>query len=244
VNTDAGTPYRAAPRNRYGHAVRGAIKSCARICTAGGCALLHDARVDPTTKQRWPAPERNKRPILDVLRRVLPERGRALEIASGSGQHAAYFAAELPQLTWQPSDVDADNLASIRAWVADAALPNLLAPIALDVCAADWGTGRVDAVFNANMIHIAPFACCEALLKGAARHLVPRGVLVMYGPFRIGGAHTAESNAEFDASLRARDPRWGVRDYEDVVQLAAAAGLRAEERIAMPANNQTLVFRR
>jgi SAM-dependent methyltransferase len=200
--------------------------------------------VQEASKQSWPAPERNKRPILDVLRDVLPAQGSMLEISSGSGQHAAYFAAELPHCVWQPSDVDKANLASIRAWVDDVALPNLRAPLTLDVCATDWNVGQVDAIFNANMIHIAPWACCEGLIAGAARHLKPGGVLVMYGPYRVAGAHTAQSNAEFDASLRARDARWGVRDYEAVVALAAHAGLRAEQRIAMPANNQTLIFRR
>lgn len=193
-------------------------------------------------KQCWPAPERNKDPILAVLARVLPARGELLEIASGSGQHAAHFAAHLPALTFRPSDVDPENLASIRAWVRDAGLPNLREPLALDVLADDWGVGRVDAVFNANMIHIAPWECGLALLRGAARHLRPGGVLVMYGPFRIGGAHTAPSNETFDAGLRARDPRWGVRDLEEVVSEAERAGLAFEERVPMPANNQALVL--
>ena len=116
------------------------------------------------SKQCWPAPERNKRPILEVLARVFPAHGTALEISSGSGQHAAYFAAQLPQLIWQPTDVDASNLASISAWVSEAALPNLRTPLTLDVCAADWGVGTVDAIFNANMIHIAPWECCVGLI--------------------------------------------------------------------------------
>jgi SAM-dependent methyltransferase len=195
-------------------------------------------------KQCWPAPERNKGPILEVLRRVLPARGVALEIASGSGQHAAYFAAQLPELVWQPSDVDEVNLASIRSWVAEAAGSNLRAPLELDVCASDWGVGLVDAVFNANMIHISPWECCAGLIAGAGRHLAPDGVLVMYGPYRVGGAHTAKSNADFDASLKARDARWGVRDCEAVAALALEEGLALEERVEMPANNQVLVFRR
>lgn len=194
-------------------------------------------------KQHWPAPERNKDPILEVLRRVLPASGTVLEIASGSGQHAAYFAAQLPALTWQPSDLDEANLVSTRAWVTEAALPNLRAPLALDVCSPDWGVGTVDAIFNANMIHIAPWECCEGLIAGAGRHLSTHSVLVLYGPFRIGGEHTSESNAEFDASLRSRDPRWAVRDLEAVSELAARVNLKLHERIAMPANNQTLIFR-
>lgn len=195
-------------------------------------------------KQNWPAPERNKQPILEVLERVLPSSGRLLEIASGSGQHAAFFAAKLPGLEFQPSDVDTDNLASVRAWVEEAGLPNLRPPIALDVCSPDWGVGQVDAIYNANMVHISPIECCEGLMAGAGRHLRSGGALVMYGPFRLAGAHTADSNARFDADLRARDPRWGVRDVEALQALGEPAGLVLEERVPMPANNQCLVFRR
>jgi SAM-dependent methyltransferase len=195
-------------------------------------------------KQCWPAPERNKHAILALLARVLPARGELLEVASGSGQHAVHFARELPALTLQPSDMDPENLASIRAWVREVQLPNLREPLALDVLADDWGVGSVDALFNANMIHIAPWECCLALLRGAARHLRPEGVFVMYGPFRVGGTHTAPSNQSFDAGLRARDPRWGVRELEDVVSEAARLGLTFVERVEMPANNQSLVFRR
>lgn len=195
-------------------------------------------------KVSWPAPERNKEPILEVLRRVLPARGTLLEIASGTGQHAVHFAAALPGLDYQPSDPDPANLASIAAWVEEAGLPNLRAPIALDVCQLDWGVGTLQAIFNANMIHIAPWACAEGLFAGAGRHLEAGGVCVLYGPFRIGGAHTAESNARFDEDLRSRDPRFGVRDLEAVAALAEQAGLAFQERVAMPANNQCLVFRR
>jgi SAM-dependent methyltransferase len=195
-------------------------------------------------KETWPAPERNKQPILEVLQRVLPTSGSLLEIASGSGQHAAFFASALPALDYQPSDLDEANLRSIRAWVDDAALPNLRAPLTLDVCSADWGVGTLDAIYNANMIHIAPIECCEGLMRGAGRHLRVGGVLVVYGPFKLGGAHTSESNARFDLDLQARDPRWGVRDVERLQSLGEAAGLVLEERVAMPANNQCLVFRR
>lgn len=195
-------------------------------------------------KQTWPAPERNKRPILDVLRRALPERCAVLEVSSGSGQHAAFFAAEQPSWTWQPSDLDPENLASIRAWVEGAGLPNLRPPLRIDVLDADWQAGTFDAMFCANMIHIAPWACCAGLVSGAERHLPPGGKLVMYGPFSLGGVHTAPSNAEFDASLKARDPAWGVRDADDVIALAAQHGLRFIERVPMPANNQILIFQR
>jgi hypothetical protein len=197
-----------------------------------------------SAKQTWPAAERNKQPILEVLRRYFPARGHVLEVASGSGQHAAFFAAQLPGLTWQPSELDPQLRASIAAWVEEAALPNLLAPRALDVCESDWGVGQVDAIFNANMIHIAPWECCLGLLAGAGRQLRAGGVLALYGPFRLNGAHTAPSNAEFDASLRARDARWGVRDCEEVVAQAERHGLTLEAREPMPANNQTLLLRR
>jgi SAM-dependent methyltransferase len=194
-------------------------------------------------KQIWAAPERNKRPILEVLRRVLPESGTLLEISSGTGQHAAYFARELARIAVCPSDVDPSNLSSIAAFVEEEGLPNLRAPRRIDVLEEDWGVGRVDAIFNANLIHIAPWECAEGLIRGAARHLRPEGVFVLYGPFKLEGAHTAESNAAFDADLRSRDARFGVRDAETVIERAAQAGLSFVERVAMPANNQTLVFR-
>jgi SAM-dependent methyltransferase len=193
-------------------------------------------------KAHWPAPERNKEPILEVLRRVLPESGTLLEIASGSGQHAAHFTKHLPRWTWIPSDVERDNLASIAAYRAEHTGDNFRAPLLLDVRASDWGVPRLDAVFNANMIHITPWSCCTALIEGVARYLRPAGVFVLYGPFRIAGAHTAESNASFDHNLRRQNERWGVRDVEEVVRLAAMAGLTLTERVQMPAENQTLVF--
>lgn len=193
-------------------------------------------------KQSWPAPERNKQPIVEVLSRVFPARGRVLEISSGSGQHVVHFARVMPQLQWQPSDFDPANLASIRAWVEEEGLPNLLAPLELDVRAAEWEVGTLDAAFNANMIHIAPWACCEGLFTGLGKHLRPGGVFVLYGPFHEAGQPTSESNARFDAGLRAQDPAWGVRDLEAVVEVAARAHLRLVERVQMPANNQCLVF--
>jgi SAM-dependent methyltransferase len=192
-------------------------------------------------ERRFAAPaERNREPILAVLRRVLPARGTLLEIASGTGQHVAHFAQALPAWTFQPSARELEMHASIAAWCAG--LPNVLPPLLLDVTQEPWPIARCDALFNANMIHIAPWPVCEALLRGAARCLPPGGPLVLYGPFRIAGAHTAESNAAFDARLRAEDPSWGVRDLEAVCEVAAAHGLVLRERVAMPANNQTLIF--
>ncbi len=196
------------------------------------------------TKLTWPAPERNKQPILQVLERVLPDVGTLLELASGTGQHAAYFAEHLPGWTVQPSDVEEPNLASIRAWVHEARLPNLREPIRIDVLDEDWGVAPVDAIYNANLVHIAPWEAAVGLLRGAARHLQPTGQLIIYGPFRISGQHTAPSNQSFDEDLKRRDPRFGVRDLEAVLELARAQGFELRERIEMPANNQTLVLAR
>jgi SAM-dependent methyltransferase len=195
-------------------------------------------------KLTWPAPERNKQPILEVLKRVLPASGTLLEISSGTGQHAEHFARELSAWIVEPSEYAADQLASIEARVVDAGLPNLRAPRQIDVRDSDWKVGTVDAIFNANLIHIAPWDAAVGLTRGAARHLRAGGLLVVYGPFRVGGSHTAPSNQAFDADLRRRDPSFGVRDLEAFVELAAALGLSLQERVAMPANNLTLVFAR
>ncbi|MCP4897134.1 MAG: DUF938 domain-containing protein [bacterium] len=186
--------------------------------------------------------ERNKQPILEVLERVLSPAGKVLEIGSGSGQHAEFFARHLSPLQWQPSDIDEDNLASIRAWRTEAHLQNLMDPIRLDVLSTEWPIERVAGVFSANMIHIAPWECCLGLLSGAQRHVIEGGLLILYGPFQVSGAHTSQSNEDFDENLRSRDPRWGVRDLDLVRE--AAEGFTLEERIEMPANNQIVVFRR
>jgi SAM-dependent methyltransferase len=190
-----------------------------------------------------PAVARNRDPILAVLRRVLPASGTVLEIASGSGEHAVYFAEGLPALTWQPTDRDADALRSIAAYRTAARLPNLLAPLELDASSPHWPVARADAVVSINMIHISPWTAAEGLMAGAGRVLAPGGVLYLYGPFKENGRHTAPSNAAFDADLRARDPEWGVRDVAEVSDLAARHGLVFVERVAMPANNLSLVFR-
>lgn len=195
-------------------------------------------------RRHAPAAERNKQPILDVLRRVLPASGTVLEVASGTGQHVAHFAAALPALTWQPSDRTDQEFASIVAWCASTGASNARPPLVLDVTREPWPLATVDAIFCANMIHIAPWQACLGLLRGAGRHLAPGAPLVLYGPFRIGGEHTAPSNAAFDADLRARDPAWGVRDLDEVARVAASHGLELEERVAMPANNLTVILRR
>lgn len=193
-------------------------------------------------RQHAPATERNRDPIVAVLRRFLPPAGLVLEVASGTGQHAAYFAAAFPELVVQPTDPDPTARASITAWCADA--PNVRAPLPLDAEHAIWPVARADAVICVNMIHIAPWSACEGLLRGAARVLEPGGVLYLYGPYRLDGRHTAPSNAAFDEDLRARDPRWGVRDLDAVMAEAARHGLAFVERVPMPADNQSVVFRR
>jgi hypothetical protein len=196
-------------------------------------------------KRHAPATQRNREPILQTLRDVLP-RGKVLEIASGSGEHAVFFARGLPECLWQPTDVDDAALASIAAHRADEPAPNLLAPVRLDVCATEWGAAAegVAAIVCINMIHIAPWPACEALFAGAARHLPANAPLVLYGPFRFHGTFTAPSNEAFDARLRGENPAWGVRDVADVERAAAAAGFRHEQTVAMPANNHVIVFRR
>jgi SAM-dependent methyltransferase len=193
-------------------------------------------------RRHAPAAERNREPILSVLRRALPGSGAVLEIASGTGQHVAHFAQALPALAWQPSELDREAHASIDAWTAG--LPNVRRAVALDVTSRVWELPVYDAIFNANMIHIAPWEACAGMMRGAGEHLRPGGVLVLYGPFRRDGQHTAASNAAFDASLQQRDPRWGVRDTEAVIGLAVDQQLILRERVEMPANNQMLIFQR
>ncbi len=191
-----------------------------------------------------PAVARNRDFILAVLRRALPGRGTVLEIASGSGEHAVHFAAALPQLSWQPTDPAPEARDSIAAYRAAAQLPNLLPPLALDATSPTCPVTQADAMLGINMIHIAPWAAAEGLMTGAERLLPTGGVLFLYGPFREHGQHTAPSNAAFDESLRARNREWGVRDLDEVAALARRHGLALEERIAMPANNLSVVFRR
>ena len=201
--------------------------------------------------QYSPAAERNLEPILQTLQALLPATGRALEVASGTGQHVAGFAAALPGWTWQPSDPGADQLASIAAWTAQAGVRNVLAPVQLDVRAARWPGEHPeenpvpwDLVYCANLLHIAPWDCCAGLVQGAARTLAPHGLLVTYGPYLEKDVPTAPGNLAFDASLRERNPAWGLRWREDVVRQAAQAGLQLNARHALPANNLLLVFTR
>lgn len=191
-----------------------------------------------------PATARNREPILSILQRVLPERGLVLEIASGTGEHALFFSSALAGLTWQPTDLDAGARASIDAWAGDAAHDRLRPALPLDVTARPWPVTAADAVVCINMIHISPPEATDGLLRGAAELLPPGAPLVLYGPFMVDGAHTAESNAAFDLWLKEQDPAWGVRDLTTVAALAGACGFQAPEVIAMPANNLMVVFRR
>lgn len=195
-------------------------------------------------RETAPAPERNKQAILEVLRRVLPARGLVLEIGSGTGQHVAHFAGALPALTFQPSEIDVERHASIEAWVAHGNLANVKLPLAIDVTMHAWPVPAADAVVCINVIHIAPWEATLALMAGASRILPAGGVLVTYGPYACGGAHTSKSNEAFDASLRARNPRWGVRDIDKVAEAAGNESLALEEAVPMPANNFTLVWRK
>lgn len=195
-----------------------------------------------------PATARNREPIAEVLSDILPETGMVLELASGSGEHAVHMTAALPHLYWQPSDVDPAHLASIAAWARHAQNPRLLPPMRLDVRADDWMlTGLpapVVAITAINLIHIASWDVAEGLIAGASRYLETGGILYLYGPFMRHGAHTAPSNEAFDASLKARDPAWGVRAMEDMAALAETAGFAPPDIRSMPANNFSLIFRK
>ena len=200
--------------------------------------------------QHSPAAERNRQPILEALRHVLPAQGAALEIATGTGQHVAWFATGLPDWTWQPSDAHADGFASIAWWCADAGVANVASPVLLDVMAPRWPSDgaefsvKFDAIYCANMLHISPWPTCAALMVGAARYLTGDGLLVTYGPYLERDVPTSQGNLDFDVSLRETNPGWGIRALDDVAQQAALARLRLSARIQMPANNLLLVFKR
>lgn len=199
---------------------------------------MHDER-------RFSGPcERNRGPILEVLRATVPSTGTVLEIAAGTGMHAAWFSTHLPQLTWHPTDPDPASRRSIAAWRAHSGGPGLREPIPLDVNAAQWPIPRADVIYNANMVHITPWEATLGLLDGAARTLPTGAPLVVYGPYRRAGVPTAPGNERFDVWLQDQDPRWGLRELERVVAEAAARGLRHTHTIEMPANNVIVVYRR
>lgn len=195
-------------------------------------------------KRLAPAAARNAGPIADVLARELSGEGRVLEIASGTGEHAVFMARRFPRLTWQPTDLDTENLASIAAWREEAALPNLAAPVALDAADAHWPVTQADALYCCNMVHISPWAATEGLFAGAGRLLSSGQPLCLYGPYLEPHVETAPTNLAFDRSLKERDPRWGLRDTAALDALAERNGLRRSARYAMPANNIMLIYRR
>ena len=197
---------------------------------------------DDMNRRMAPAASRNRQPILDVLRTALPVRGTVLELASGTGEHVAFFARAMPELLWQPSDPDERARRSIDAWVAEAETPNIRPAIMLDVRQDIWPIDHADAILCINMVHISPWEATVGLMRGAGRLLRSGGPLYLYGPYRREGRHTAPSNAAFDADLRARDPRWGVRDLEAVAAQAEINGLALDRIVAMPANNLSLLF--
>ena len=190
-----------------------------------------------------PSAARNREPILSVIRRVFPEKGKVLEIASGTGEHAVFVARALPGLVWQPSDPDAQARDSIAAWIERERLANVLPPLDIDVRAKDWDVkAPFDAVVAINMIHISPWQATLGLFEGAGRLLRANGVLLLYGPYQRDGRHTAPSNAAFDRSLKERNPSWGVRDIADVARVGAESGFKLRETVDMPANNLSVVF--
>lgn len=187
--------------------------------------------------------ERNREPILQVLREAFAHAGHVLEVGSGTGQHAVYFAQHLPHLTWHTSDV-AQHHAGIAAWIADSGLTNVKPPLELDVRQTPWPIGTVDALFTANTLHIMDYDCVEAFFRGVARVLAAGGVMAVYGPFNYRGQYTSPSNAAFDAELRARCVGSALRDFEAIDALARGAGLTLKRDVPMPANNRTLVWQR
>ncbi|MBV8908394.1 MAG: DUF938 domain-containing protein [Sphingomonas sp.] len=191
-----------------------------------------------------PAALRNREPIAEVLAEWLPERGLVLEIASGSGEHAVYFAQRFPQLEWQPSDIHPDALGSIAAWRNEAGLPNVREPLSLDAAAADWPIDRADAVLSINMVHISPWSSALGLLDGASRLLAPGAPLIMYGPWLKEGMPTVDSNLAFDADLKRRDSDWGLRRVENFADAAITRGIQPEAIRSMPANNLMLLLRK
>jgi hypothetical protein len=195
-------------------------------------------------KRESPAAARNREPIAAVLREVLPAEGIVLEIASGTGEHAVHFAERFPDLLWRPSDADPEALESIEAWAGQANLPNLLDPVRLDVREPVWPIGHADAILCINMVHVSPWRAAVELFRGSAWYLDPGAPLILYGPYRRAGVPTAPSNEAFDASLRSRNPEWGLRELDAFEAAAAEVGFRLDRLFEMPANNLTLVFRR
>jgi hypothetical protein len=206
--------------------------------------MTKEAAMEHDERRSAPATLRNRGPILDVLGPLLPERGLVLEIASGTGEHVVHFARHLPALRWQPSDPSPDARASIAAWAAAEGAGNVLPPLALDAASQPWPIAHADAVMCINMIHISPWAATEGLMRGAARVLSAGQPLYLYGPYRRPGRVLEPGNAAFDADLRRRDSRWGLRDLDAVAACGEAQGLTLERIVEMPANNLSVILRK
>jgi hypothetical protein len=204
---------------------------------------FYEASVN-SARRSAPAALRNREPIAEVLAEWLPESGLVLEVASGTGEHATFFASRFPKLEWQPSDVHPDALGSIRAWRDESALPNARDPLVIDAAAPDWPIEKADAVLNINMVHISPWSSALGLLDGAARLLGAGAPLILYGPWLSDEIETAPSNLAFDADLRRRDSDWGLRKVEDFAAEAASRGVRLVDQRQMPANNLMILFRK
>lgn len=201
--------------------------------------------LETTDQKRYsPACERNKNAILEVLREIMPSTGTILEIACGPGQHSVHFAAGFPGVKWQPSDIDPTSITSTLAWRAEADVPNLLDPVILDATEVQWPLDHADGIICCNMIHISPWEVTLGLLDGAARILPDDGILYTYGPYKVGGKHTAQSNEAFDESLRSQNPSWGIRNLDDVALEARRRGLHLIKTIKMPANNFSVIFKK
>lgn len=205
---------------------------------------FYEAPAGTGQRRSAPAALRNREPIAEVLREWLPDRGLVLEIASGTGEHATYFAERFPQLEWQPSDIHPDALLSTGAWRDAAELPNLREPLFLDAATPDWPIAHADAVLSINMVHISPWESALGLIAGAARLLPPGGPLILYGPWLKADVETAPSNLDFDSDLKRRNATWGLRSVEEFEAAARDAGLELEETRSMPANNLMLLLRR
>ena len=200
---------------------------------------------DPDDLRRWaPATLRNREPILELLRKIVPASGRVLEVASGTGEHIVYFARHLPNLQWQPSDASLSARQSIRAWADAEHLPNVDEPLELDAAHSNWPVDQAAAVICINMIHISPWEATVGLMRGASRVLPGGGPLYLYGPVRRSDRPLEPSNEAFDRDLRDRDPAWGLRELDNVIACGSQYGLMFEECVDMPANNLSIVFRK
>lgn len=199
-------------------------------------------------RQYAPATQRNREPILEVLAKIIPANSNVLEIASGTGEHGVFFTEELELSSWTPSDPNPESRSSIIAWKNFTSIDSFKLPLSIDVTQAKWQeqlNGRkIDVIVNMNMIHISPWSACLGLISGASKLLSTTGILYLYGPFKREGKHTAPSNASFDLALRDRNPKWGIRDLEEIIKVAAAVGLELQEVVEMPANNFSVVFSR